>query len=147
MIDQQTLADARILVVDDEPANLTLMRQLLAREGYRHVTTESDPRTVVDRFREIAPDLVMLDLMMPELDGYALLDALHRLTPADDLVPILVLTADTSIDAKRRALSLGARDIVTKPIDVFELGLRIANLLQLRFLVARVRDRAPDARP
>ena len=144
MIDQETLAGARILVVDDEAANLTLMRQLLAREGYRHVTTESDPRAVVDRFREIVPDLVLLDLMMPELDGYAVLDALQRLTPSDDLVPILVLTADTSIDAKRRALALGARDIVTKPIDVFELGLRIANLLQLRFLVARVRDRPAD---
>ena len=139
MIEPQTLAGARILVIDDEPANLALMRQVLAREGYGQVTTEADPRAAVDRFGALAPDLVILDLMMPGLDGYAVLDALHRLTPADDLIPILVLTADTSLDARRRALALGARDIVTKPIDVFELGLRIANQLQRRFLVARVR--------
>jgi DNA-binding response OmpR family regulator len=80
------------------------------------------------------PDLVILDLMMPGIDGYALLDALRRVQPPDDFLPVLVLTADTTVEAKRRALALGARDIVTKPFDLFELGLRIANLVELRLL-------------
>lgn len=139
MVDAEAIRGARILVVDDEPANLALVRQVLAREGYRHVTTEADPRAAVARVREGAPDLVVLDLMMPGLDGYAVLDAVHRLTPPDDLLPILVLTADTRVEARRRALALGARDVMTKPIDVFEFGLRAGNLLQLRFLVAALR--------
>ena len=81
--------------------------------------------------------------MMPSIDGYALLDSLGRLTSADELVPIMVLTADTSIEAKRRALALGARDIVTKPFDVFEFALRVANLIELRLLFEQTR-RARD---
>lgn len=141
LVPETTVRDARILVIDDEAANLALMRQVLAREGYRAVTTEADPQRAVDRFRALAPDLVILDLMMPGLDGFALLDALQRLVPADDVVPILVLTADASLDARRRALALGAREFVTKPIDVLEFGLRVGNLLALRFLVATLRAR------
>jgi DNA-binding response OmpR family regulator len=76
--------------------------------------------------------------MMPNIDGYALLDRLGRLARSNDLVPIMVLTADTSLDARRRALALGARDIVTKPFDVFEFGLRVANLIELRLLFERL---------
>ena len=141
LVSPETILGARILVVDDEAANLALMRQVLAREGYRDVVTEADPARALERFGDVVPDLVILDLMMPGLDGYALLDALQRLVPADDLVPILVLTADASLDARRRALALGAREIVIKPIDVLEFGLRVANLLQLRFLVAALRAR------
>lgn len=94
------------------------------------------------RHLTLRSDLIILDLMMPGIDGYALLDALHRLAPADELMPILVLTADITVEAKRRALSLGARDVMTKPFDLFELALRVANLLEMRFLVERLR--APD---
>ena len=128
-------ADARIMVIDDEPANLALVEAVLAREGYRSVKTLANPRSAVETYLEMRPDLVLLDLMMPGIDGYALLDRLGRLAPPHDPVPIIVLTADTSIEARRRALSLGARDIVTKPFDVFELGLRIANLIELRLLL------------
>lgn len=127
--------DARILVIDDEPANLALVEAVLGREGYRSVEALTNPRLAVETYLEIRPDLVLLDLMMPGIDGYALLDRLGRLAPPHDPVPIMVLTADTSIEARRRALSLGARDIVTKPFDVFEFGLRIANLIELRLLL------------
>lgn len=126
--------DARILAIDDEPANLALIEAVLAREGYSHIETLTDPRQAVERHLAFRPDLVLLDLMMPTIDGYALLDSLGRLTPEHELLPIMVLTADTSIDAKRRALALGARDIVTKPFDVFEFGLRVANLIELRLM-------------
>lgn len=130
-------AEARILVIDDEPANLALVEAVLAREGYRHIETLTDPRLAAERHLAFKPDLVLLDLMMPSIDGYALLDRLGRLTGANDLVPIMVLTADTSIEAKRRALALGARDIVTKPFDVFEFALRVANLIELRIMFER----------
>lgn len=134
-------ADARILVIDDEPANLALVSAVLAREGYVHVETLADPRHAPERHLALRPDLVLLDLMMPSIDGYALLDSLGRLTGPDDLVPIMVLTADTSIEAKRRALALGARDIVTKPFDVIEFALRVANLVELRLMFEQTRGR------
>ena len=138
--------DARILVIDDEPANLALVEAVLAREGYRTVEALANPRSAVERYLELRPDLVLLDLMMPAIDGYALLDQLGRLAPPDDPVPIMVLTADTSIEARRRALSLGARDIVTKPFDVFEFGLRVANLIDLRLLLERLNMLAERSR-
>lgn len=134
-------ADARILAIDDEPANLALVAAVLAREGYRHVETLDDPRRAADRRLAFQPDLVLLDLMMPSIDGYALLDSLGRLTREGELVPIMVLTADTSIEAKRRALALGARDIVTKPFDVFEFALRVANLIEIRLLFEQIQGR------
>lgn len=130
----RTASDARILVIDDEPANLALVQAVLTREGYRHFETLSEPRLAAERHLAFQPDLVLLDLMMPSIDGYALLDSLGRLTAKGDLVPIMVLTADTSIEARRRALALGARDILTKPFDVFEFTLRVANLIELRLM-------------
>lgn len=136
--------DARILAIDDEPANLVLVEAVLIREGYRHFEALSEPRLASERHLAFKPDLVLLDLMMPSIDGYALLDGLGRLTGADDLVPIMVLTADTSIEAKRRALALGARDIVTKPFDVFEFALRVANLIELRAMFKRLKGGAQE---
>ena len=140
MIPPRSSLDARILAIDDEPANLALVTAILLREGYTQVETLTDPRHAAERHLAFGPDLVLLDLMMPSIDGYALLDSLGRLTGPDDLVPIMVLTADTSIEAKRRALALGARDLVTKPFDVFEFALRVANLIDLRMMVKRHKD-------
>jgi CheY-like chemotaxis protein len=138
----RTASAARILVIDDEPANLALVQAVLAREGYAEVEALADPHQAPERYLALRPDLVLLDLMMPGIDGYALLDRLGRLALPDDPVPIMVLTADTSVEARRRALALGARDIVTKPFDVFEFGLRVANLIELRLLLERLNQLA-----
>ncbi|MBB3609771.1 response regulator [Rhizobium sp. BK602] len=127
-------AEASILVIDDEAANIALMERLLRREGFRKVTTTTDPRDAVRLFNEVAPDIVLLDLMMPHLDGFALLDAFSRLTGPASFVPIVVLTADVTVETRRRALSLGAKDFLVKPIDAVETILRIFNLLETRFL-------------
>jgi DNA-binding response OmpR family regulator len=132
--------DVRILAIDDEPANLALVQAVLAREGYQHFEALTEPRLAAERYLAFKPDLVLLDLMMPSIDGYALLGSLGRLTGEGDLVPIMVLTADTSIEAKHRALALGARDIVTKPFDVFEFALRVANLIELRILFEHLQN-------
>jgi len=112
---------------------------VLTREGYCHFEAITEPRLAAERHLAFRPDLVLLDLMMPSIDGYALLDSLGRLTSEGDLVPIMVLTADTSAEAKRRALALGARDIVTKPFDVFEFALRVANLIELRLMFEKAK--------
>jgi DNA-binding response OmpR family regulator len=87
---------------------------------------------------DLEPDIVLLDLMMPEVDGFELLEAFSRHDRPAEFRPVLVLTADTTLQARRRALSLGAKDFVAKPFDVIEVGLRIANLLETRVLYQRL---------
>jgi signal transduction histidine kinase len=126
--------DARVLIVDDEPANVLLMERLLQTAGYRQIATATDPRRVLTLYREFQPDLILLDLMMPHLDGVAVLGQLKAEIPATAYVPVIVLTADATPEAKRRALSAGARDFLTKPFEHVEVLLRIGNLLETRRL-------------
>lgn len=140
-IQRSEVSASRILAIDDEVANLDLLRGLLLREGYAEVRCLSDASKATDVFLEAQPDIVLLDLMMPQMDGYAVLESLSRLVPPDEFVPIIVLTADTSVSARRRALSLGARDFISKPFDLIEVALRIANLLEMRLLYQRLQAR------
>lgn len=130
----------RILVIDDEEANVLLLRNLLQREGYTEVRCLTDPVEALSTYIEFMPDLVLLDLMMPEVDGFQLLEAFSRHDAADEFRPVLVLTADTTIQARRKALALGAKDFVSKPFDVIEVGLRISNLLETRLLYKRLQS-------
>jgi signal transduction histidine kinase len=123
---------ARILVVDDEPANVRLLERMLAETGYRQVKSTTDSRQVLALYGEFQPDLILLDLMMPHLDGIAVIRELR--IPDDVFLPILVLTADATSDAKKRALEAGAKDFLTKPFDRLEVLLRIRNLLDTRSL-------------
>lgn len=138
---QADLNACKILIVDDEAANVLLLRTLLEREGYSDVIGLTDPAAALPAFVDSRPDLVLLDLMMPGVDGYQLLEGFGRLTSPDDFRPVLVLTADTTPAARRRALSLGAKDFVGKPFDVVEVALRIANLLETRVLYRRLAER------
>lgn len=139
LLTAEDLRDRRILIVDDEEANVILLRTLLEREGYRDVHGLTDPRCALSLFVTLQPDLVLLDLMMPDVDGYQLLEAFRRQTAASEYRPVLVLTADATTSARRRALALGAKDFVSKPFDVVEVALRIANLLETRVLYERLR--------
>ena len=123
----------RILVVDDEPANVALLEDTLAEAGYTRVRSITDSRTVLEACDSFEPDLILLDLMMPHVDGFAILDAL-RSTPAELFFPIVVLTADVNENTKRRALKAGATDFLLKPFDQLEVLLRISNLLEMRRL-------------
>lgn len=126
--------DARILIVDDEEPNVELLVEILAAAGFRDVVSTTDSRRAVDLFEEARPDLILLDLHMPHLDGFAVLERLGHRIPRGSNLPILVLTAEASLEAKRRALSRGARDFLTKPFDITEVILRIRNLLETRRL-------------
>jgi putative two-component system response regulator len=139
--DDQALKQLRILAVDDEESNVRLLRLLLEHAGYVHVVTETDPARVPTLFVETMPDLVLLDLHMPEINGFELMEALVERTPPGRSVPYLVLTADPNEETKRRALAAGARDFLTKPFDQSELLLRVRNLLQVQQLQVELRTR------
>jgi signal transduction histidine kinase/DNA-binding response OmpR family regulator len=125
---------AGILVVDDEEANLDLLADCLAGEGYTNVSCIGDSREVIAAYHSQQPDLILLDLHMPGLDGFEILRLLGERIPAEEYLPILVLTADVTEATKERALSGGAKDFLTKPLNLSEAVLRIGNLLHTRFL-------------
>jgi EAL domain-containing protein (putative c-di-GMP-specific phosphodiesterase class I)/CheY-like chemotaxis protein len=134
-----------VLVVDDNQATLDLLTAVLTGEGFPRVITERDPTRVVDLLPFVNPDLVLLDLHMPHVDGYAVLQSI-AVFAAGSYLPVLVLTADATTSARDRALEHGARDFLTKPLDITEVVLRIANLLETRQLYAATRDKtaAPE---
>jgi EAL domain-containing protein (putative c-di-GMP-specific phosphodiesterase class I)/ActR/RegA family two-component response regulator len=131
---------ARLLVVDDHPSNVALLGALLARAGFTEVASTTDPREAAALFVAAEPDLVLLDLHMPVLDGFAVMDQLAHLVEEGDEVPVVVLTADISPEVRTRALEAGAADFLTKPFESTEVVLRARNLLATRFRHLRVRD-------
>ncbi len=138
-MDARQLLSSRILVVDDEPTNIRALERLLNRAGYQEVKGLTDPRKVLTAFDSFEPDLLLLDLRMPWMDGFEIMEALNGRIPNDQYFPILVLTGDLSPDVRERALSMGARDFVTKPFDTTEALLRIKNLLEARVLHLQLR--------
>ncbi len=131
-------AGMSVLIVDDNPSNVALLQELIREEGLSKIFTETDSRKIRDRLRECRPDLVLLDLHMPNVDGLQIL-AQIKVHAAGDYLPVLVLTADTTTGARDLALSHGAQDFLTKPFDAVETTLRIANLLETRELHANLR--------
>lgn len=135
-----SIVDAPILIVDDEPGLLLLAERILRRAGYLNIHATTDPRRAIELFVEVRPDLLLLDLHMPVVDGFQVMEIVRSLTATSEYVPIIVLTADTTLDTKRRALANGATDFLTKPFDAVEVGLRVRNALTLRRLHVQVRE-------
>jgi putative two-component system response regulator len=135
-----TFVDAGILIVDDKVANIRLLEGILGRAGYTRIASTTDPREVLEVFTGLQPDLLLLDLMMPHLNGFEVMEQLKALIPGGDYLPILVLTADVTGEVKRRALSAGAKDFLIKPFDTVEVLLRIDNLLKTRLLYLQLRE-------
>jgi putative two-component system response regulator len=121
----------RILIVDDEPANVALLEDVLSDQGYVRVKSTSDSREVIELCNEFDPDLILLDLFMPHVDGFKILEAL-RSDRTEVFLPIIVLTADVNEETKLRALNLGATDFLNKPLGHIEVLLRIRNMLETR---------------
>ncbi|NTU85962.1 MAG: response regulator, partial [Chloroflexales bacterium] len=136
---------ARILIVDDQEINLRLLELILRREGFTAIRKVADPYEALPTYVAYQPDIILLDLMMPGLDGFTILELLRRRTPSDGFLPILVITADLTPETRRRALALGAKDFLTKPFDPIEVVLRIWNMLETRLLYRQLRRRNEDA--
>ena len=135
----RTFKHARILIVDDEAANVELLRRVLDRAGFRKVDSTTDPCEAVSLYVQTRPDLILLDLHMPHMDGLAVMDRLNQIIEASYL-PILMLTGDLSPEARREALSRGAKDFVNKPFNPDEVLLRIRTLLETRFLYLQIQS-------
>ena len=132
MINDPDYTSARLLIVDDEPANVALLQYILNHAGYKQVRSTTDPREAIKLFEEHSPDLILLDLMMPHVDGFEVMRRLGERVARTDCLPILVLTADVTPDTKYQALLAGASDFLTKPFDHVEALLRIRHLLHIR---------------
>jgi diguanylate cyclase (GGDEF)-like protein len=127
-------ANARILVVDDELANVRVLERLLASGGFANVRVSTDSREALGIAEEFQPDIVMLDLNMPHVDGFSIMAGLRARMAPNEYLPVLVLTADVALSTKERALSSGATDFLTKPFERTEVLLRTHNLLETRYL-------------
>jgi putative two-component system response regulator len=136
---QRSFKHARIMIVDDEPANVDLLRRVLERAGFHKLESTNDPREAASLYVETRPDLILLDLHMPHIDGLAVMDQLNDIVEASYL-PILMLTGDMTAEARREALSRGAKDFVNKPFNPDEVLLRIRTLLETRFLYLQIQS-------
>ena len=139
-----TMLHGRIYIADDEPANVELLEAILERAGFTSVRSFADGRALLDAITDQEPDLILLDLRMPVLDGLAVLQSLHSGPTAGGFLPVLVLTADATRVSRDRALSSGAHDYITKPFDPAEVLLRVRNLLETRRLHQELRRRNVD---
>ncbi|OYY57582.1 MAG: hypothetical protein B7Y50_14960 [Hydrogenophilales bacterium 28-61-11] len=129
MVGTDDLLNARILIVDDQDTNVMLLEQILSGAGYRAVTSTTDPHAVCALHRDNDYDLILLDLQMPGMDGFKVMEGLKAIE-ADGYLPVLVITAQPG--HKLRALQAGARDFISKPFDLLELRTRIHNMLEVR---------------
>jgi putative two-component system response regulator len=134
---------ARLLVVDDEPANVTLLQAILTVEGYERAHYTRDPQEAVNLHRDARFDLILLDLRMPVLDGFGVME---RIAPLhlNDYMPVIVLTAQTDHATRQRALAMGARDFIQKPFSTDEVLLRVRNQLEMRLLHQTLEDRVHE---
>jgi len=129
--DKPDILNASILIVDDQEINVSLLEQMLAETGYTRVSSTMNPREVCALHRKHLYDLILLDLQMPGMDGFQVMEGL-KTNEDDAYLPVLVLTAQPG--HKLRALQAGARDFISKPFDVVEVRTRIHNLLEVRLL-------------
>jgi signal transduction histidine kinase len=131
---------SRILIIDDEEVNVRLLKRILEFGGFKNIVSTTDSREALALFQDVRPDLILMDWLMPHLDGYAVVGQLSELIGPDDYLPIVVLTADVSPQAKRQALNIGATDFLNKPIDAMEVTLRVGNLLKARWAHLKIRQ-------
>jgi response regulator RpfG family c-di-GMP phosphodiesterase len=132
--------EARVLIVEDMVTNIALLTNMLGRVGYQQLRSITDPRLTVAEVENFKPDLIILDLMMPHLDGFEVMQQLKTVIPEETYLPILVLTADMTPASRRKALASGASDFLLKPFDASEIFMRIRNLIQARFLHLAIQD-------
>jgi DNA-binding response OmpR family regulator len=137
---QNTIQASKILIVDDQSSNIMLLQEILENSGYVNIHTLLDSRKALETIEEISPDIILLDLMMPHVTGYDILKTLQENGKLTGTMPVVVLTADITSEARRKALHLGASDFITKPIDIVEVTIRIRNHLRLRRLLKQQTD-------
>lgn len=132
--DLMDVMTANILIVDDQEYNVSLLERILRRAGFKNVYSTMDSLEIERLLKEVDPDIILLDLHMPGMDGLSALKMIRETSGPDDYLPVLMLTADLTTEAKQKGLQAGVNDFLTKPYDRTEVILRITNLLRTRFL-------------
>ena len=131
MVNPADILNAGILVVDDQEVNVLLLQRMLRAAGYVSVTSTMDPAGVCALYRKNRYDLILLDLQMPGMNGFQVMEGLKEIETGGYL-PVLVITAQP--DHKLRALNAGAKDFIAKPFDLPEVLIRVHNMLEVRLL-------------
>lgn len=137
MISAADILNASILIVDDQDANVQLLEQLLSGAGYTNLASTMNPQEVCKLHRRHHFDLILLDLQMPEMDGFQVMEALKTIED-DGYMPVIVLTAQPG--HKLKALQAGAKDFISKPFDLLEVKTRIHNMLETRLLYKKLQN-------
>ena len=137
MLQATEILNASILIVDDQEANVMLLEQVLRNAGYTRITSTMDPQAVRALHQQHRYDLILLDLQMPEMDGFEVMEGLRDIE-AGSYLPVLVITAQPG--HKLRALQAGAKDFVSKPFDLVEVKTRIHNMLEVRLLYQKLAE-------
>ncbi|MFN2475370.1 MAG: sensor histidine kinase [Chthoniobacterales bacterium] len=139
-MDEANLRAARILMLDDSVANTCLASNVLQRLGYTNLESINDPRQILEKIESYSPDLLLLDLAMPDVDGFEVLQLLRKSSGAASRLPVIVITGDATRANKRRALASGATDLLAKPFDPSEANMRIRNILERQMLQAEIEE-------
>jgi putative two-component system response regulator len=134
------LLHAKILIVDDDAASVQLLKDSLGSNGFTQTIGTTDPRGVLSLFIETAPDLVIVDLNMPHLSGFELVKMLTSVVGDTAYLPVMMITAEHSYEARRQALTNGVSDFLTKPFEPDEVCVRVSNMLRLRFRTQHLED-------
>jgi signal transduction histidine kinase len=137
---EATLKQAHILMVDNDVASTCLMTNFLHRIGYSTLESINDSTRTFETIETFRPDLILLDLLMPKISGFQVLEGLRTNQQSEDQIPVLVLTGDGTSENKRRALAAGATDLLVKPFDPSEVSVRMRNLLQTHFLQLEIQE-------
>jgi PAS domain S-box-containing protein len=137
MVAESDILNASILIVDDQASNVSLLEQLLSEAGYTCVASTMNPQEVCALHRKNRYDLILLDLQMPGMDGFQVMEGL-KTNDADGYLPVIVLTAQPG--HKLRALQAGAKDFISKPFDLVEVKTRIHNMVEVRLLYKRLEN-------
>jgi PleD family two-component response regulator len=137
MVSLSDILNAGILIVDDQEANVQLLEKMLSSAGYTRILSTMDPHTVCALHRDNQYDLILLDLQMPGMEGFQVMEGLKEIE-TDSYVPVLVITAQPG--HKLRALAAGAKDFISKPFDLIEVKTRIHNMLEVRLLYKKLEN-------
>ncbi|MBF0504474.1 MAG: response regulator [Candidatus Omnitrophica bacterium] len=138
MISEEKILAAQILVIDDNILNIQILKKILSNAGFINITTTTDPTQAVSLYKQVKPDLILLDLNMPLVDGFAVMAQLSAFDP-EDYLPVLVVTAEEE-SIRFKALKVGAKDFLHKPYDHLDVILRSRNIIEVRLLYSQIKN-------
>lgn len=141
---KEDLINARILIVDDQWANVDVLESFLLFKGFSNIRTTVYSREAISIIQEFEPDIILLDLNMPNLSGFDIMQQMQTEGLLNDLMHIMVLTEDASNETKKKAIAFGARDILIKPFDLIDVDLSIRNMLLNVYLLSQLKNQNKD---